>query len=165
MSRIAIIIAAGTLLAASAMAEPYGKAGPWDIVMPDLKQASCLASRDYGGVVFTFSLAPDTQNVWSVWLSFYSKRYDVPKGEAVSATFRFDDVETIPMRGASAGGGLVYFATPATQSVLQAIETSASMLVVTQTAQRRFPLDGIDAAMNAVSECWNQKRIREAQAL
>lgn len=39
------------------------------------------------------------------------------------------------------------------------------LMVTTKTGDYRYPMDGIDAAMNAASECWSEKQRREGIAM
>jgi len=160
---IRIAATAAVLIAGTAVAiSPYQTVGPWTITMPDLPEASCLASRQYPDTIFTFSLAPDLDGVWSVWLTFYSPTYTAKFGQSINAVIRFDEIETYPLTGTSDGMGLIYFWTPATEQALAALETSAWLGVTTRNTSVQYPLDGVDAAMTAVHECWDEKQRREA---
>jgi len=158
------IIIAATIVAgiSYAKSEPFDTVGPWEIAMPEIDQASCIGSRAYPDTVFSFSLSPDGDGTWSLWLTFFSKGYHAAQGQKINAVFRFDQTETLQLTGSATGDGLVYFWTPATEQTLAALETAAWLGVSTKTTSARYPLDGIDAAMTAVNECWNEKRRREA---
>lgn len=152
----------GLLVAGTVAILPYETVGPWTITMPNLPQTSCLASRQYPDTIFTFSLAPDLDGVWSIWLTFYSPSYTAKFGQSINAVIRFDQTETYQLTGTSDGNGLVYFWTPATEQALAALETSAWLGVSTKHTAVKYPLDGVDAAMAAVHECWDEKQAREA---
>lgn len=165
--RRSIIGIAAVLACASAYAatRPYETVGPWEIAMPDMTQASCIGSRIYDQVIFSFSIAPDEDGEWSLWLTFYSRAYKNPNGELIPAIFQFGETQSARLMGISDGNGLIYFWTPATKEILAAFETSPWLMVTTKTGDYRYPMDGIDAAMNAASECWSEKQRREGIAM
>lgn len=166
--KIPITIAAFLLVGAAAYAattSPYASVGPWDVTMPDIPQTSCIASRVYPDTIFSMSIAPDAGGEWSLWLTFYSEAYANPAGQYIPAVIRLDETETLVVTGSSDGSGLVYFWTPATQSTLAALETAAWFSVGLKAGTLRYPLDGVDAAMASLQECWTEKQRREGIGL
>ena len=168
--RLRILPAAliGMLITAAAYAgvsRPYETVGPWEIAMPDMPQTSCIGSRIYDQVIFSFAVAPDMNGTWSLWLTFCSKADNNPDDELIHALFEFGETQSTELVGISDGEGLVYFWTAATPGTLAALETAPYLLVTTKSGGYRYPLDGIDVAMNAASECWTEKQRREGIAM
>lgn len=161
MKFIAYFLAFLAAAPAAASTSYYDSVGPWSITMPQETGVSCIAGRLYGETIMSISMAPDYQNVWSIWLTFYARPAAATQPREVHSRVLIGDGVALDLTGLADGRGAVVFWTPMTEQTLAALETSALLTVSTQSGDHLFPLDGIDRALTVLGECWEDKRERD----